>query len=461
MKNRKRASKPAKEYKILCVDKDETRRREYKENLSAIYNITTVKTLEEGIEHLDDNSADSIFEDEGVDAIAQIKSADPTVDVIPVFDKKDPSVILEAAQAGASGYLARPYELEELLAVIEIIRRNKKVHDRYDALIDNVNREGTEFIGQSETFIEIIKKAAKLKGHWANVLITGESGTGKEMLARFIHSLENDPKRLFVAINCAAIPDTLIEAELFGYEKGAFTGATQRKLGKFELANGGDIFLDEISTLKPELQAKILRVIEEKTICRLGDRAPIKLNFRVIAATNENIEELLKEGAFRLDLYHRLKVIEFRMPSLRERVDDIPLLVGHFLKKHNKPGHEKIIKEEALELLKSYNWPGNIRELENLIHNLIIMAPNGSIELQDVPPHIIVSGDLWMCAYKDGGNGKNCKQLKDYLEEVKMAYIKDALAITNGNKSKAAELLGISRSTIHQFLEEIQERNKN
>lgn len=444
MAGKKSLLEPAQAYKVLCIG-DDSDLETYKNQLCEMYNVSTAKTLNEALDIINSMSLDSIVEDMTIEDIAKIKSADATLDVIHVMEEKNSKTILEAAMAGASGYLVSPYDEEELVAVMEMIRRNKNVRDKYDTLVmDDSSEPSGNFIGVSPAFIHIIAQAARLKGHEANVLITGESGTGKEMMARFIHELEGVPKRPFVAINCAAIPENLIESELFGHEKGAFTGATQRKLGKFEMAGGGDIFLDEISTLKPELQAKILRVIEEKTICRIGDTAHIDLEFRVIAASNENLEEMVKEGTFRLDLYHRLKVVEFRMPPLRARVDDIPVLIDYFLRKHDKLRHKKAVSAGAVELLKKYSWPGNIRELENLIHNLIIMAPNGSIEESDIPAYIADMADS-----RDEDPG-----LDRHLARAKKSQIEETLARTGGNKSEAARLLGISRATINNMLKE-------
>ena len=317
---------------------------------------------------------------------------------------------------------------------------------------------------QMKRVYELAKKVAPSS---STVLILGESGTGKEVLAKYIHFCSKR-KGSFVPINCAAIPEELLEAELFGYEKGAFTGAIRSKPGKFELANQGTIFLDEIGDLSPKLQAKLLRVIQEKQVERLGGDKAIKIEVRILAATNKDLEKEVKEGRFREDLFFRLNVIPIRLPPLRERKEDIPLLVKFFLKRlcEREGIEEKTITPEALEKLINYHWPGNIRELENLIERLVILSENNTIGVEDLS---ISSLDLKF-PMREGLIEKREAlvkytlpeileegiELNKLLREIELYYLKRALEISKGTKTKAAKLLGLNRTT---FIEKLKKYN--
>jgi len=317
---------------------------------------------------------------------------------------------------------------------------------------------------QMKRVYELAKKVAPSS---STILILGESGTGKEVLAKYIHFCSKR-KGPFVPINCAAIPEELLEAELFGYEKGAFTGAIKSKPGKFELANQGTIFLDEIGDLSPKLQAKLLRVIQEKQVERLGGDRAIKIEVRILAATNKDLEKEVKEGKFREDLFFRLNVIPIRLPPLRERKEDIPLLVKFFLKRlcEREGIEEKTITPPALEKLINYHWPGNIRELENLIERLVILSENNTIEVEDLS---ISSLDLKF-PMREGLIEKKEMELKytfpeiseegielnKLLREIEIYYLKKALEISKGTKTKAAKLLGLNRTT---FIEKLKKYN--
>ena len=315
-----------------------------------------------------------------------------------------------------------------------------------------------KMITDSASVKQLLKQAKQLKGKRANILIVGETGTGKEVLSRHIHELEEERERPFVAVNCAAIPENLLEAELFGHEPGAFTGAVKRRIGKFELADGGDIFLDEISSLKPEMQAKILRALEEREFSRVGGNDVIRVNFRVIAASNEPLEEKVARGEFRLDLYHRLRVIELALPPLRERQEDIPLLVDEFLRKFSN-GKQQIITSDALDKLMAYHWPGNVRELQNVIHSLVILTPGTHIASDNLPK--------WML----NGCGKTPENkpnvptpsitdrvvsLKEYVRKAEKRYIEFILGKCAGDKSKTALALDVGRTTLYGKMKELE-----
>ncbi|MBI2091554.1 MAG: sigma-54-dependent Fis family transcriptional regulator, partial [Deltaproteobacteria bacterium] len=348
------------------------------------------------------------------------------------------------------------FEIEELIAVIEKLTRTQEVRKRHNALLEDVcgTNAATRFLGNSPAFCELLNTASRLRGHNANILIEGESGTGKELLAKYIHSLERDIHRPFVAVNCAGIPDTLMESELFGYEKGAFTGAVCRKIGKFEFANNGDIFLDEISTLKPELQAKLLRVLQEREVTRLGGNSVIRINFRVIAATNQNLEKMVEAGLFRADLYHRLAVVHLNVPPLRERIDDIPFLAKHFLDKYKRGDKAKEITSKALSALKDYIWPGNVRELENLMHSLTVMVPEQIIDEDDLAELRSKNPYRYKTKMEEDGRISNLA-LDEYVDTLARDYIKRVLRISKGNKTAAAEKLKVSRSTFYNRCKEL------
>ena len=311
------------------------------------------------------------------------------------------------------------------------------------------------FVGKSKIFAEVIESAKKLTGTKANVLIIGASGTGKELLAHYIHQLENNPQRPFIAINCGAIPDNLLESELFGHEKGSFTNAFEKKIGKFELANGGDIFLDEISTLKPELQVKLLRVLQDQRIYRLGGKEPIQLNFRVIAASNQNLQHLTDEKQFRLDLYHRLAVIPMKIPSLQERKEDIPLLVNYFMNKYHRSGCNKQVTSDALDLLQKQTWAGNIRELENIIQRLLVMFPRKIIDTAEILKALNCT-EMTCQFYTAQSESVTASTLKEAVFASEKEFIKSTLNKMKWNISRTANELQISRNTLYSKIKSYQ-----
>ncbi len=289
-------------------------------------------------------------------------------------------------------------------------------------------------IGNSEAIVNLVEVVKKVATTDSTVLITGESGTGKSLIAKAIHFMSHRKDKPFITINCAAIPETLLEAELFGYEKGAFTGAHTSKKGKFELANGGTIFLDEIGDMPLSLQAKILRVLQEREVERLGSEKVIRVDVRIIAATNKDLHELVKEGKFREDLYYRLNVVPIHVPALRERKEDIPLLVEHFLQVYNSKYGKKVkLSPDAMEPLIEYNWPGNIRELENTVERLVVMH-EGTVRSVDLPPHIL--------AYRRKASVEDLTNLPDKIQATEKEKIVEALEKTGYVKSRAAKLLG-------------------
>ncbi len=380
----------------------------------------------------------------GIEVLEAIKKLSPETEVLLMTAYATAQTAVEAMKKGAFDYVIKPFSLDEIHKKAEYVFEKKalilknrelesQLRDRYS--LDNM-------IGQSGVMQEVYRMIEKVAPNDATVLILGESGTGKELVARAIHNLSPRRDKPFVAVNCAALPENLLESELFGYEKGAFTGADRRKLGHFETAGEGTIFLDEIGEITLATQVKLLRVLQSKQIMRLGGTEVIPLKARVVAATNRVLEDMIKEGTFREDLYYRINVFPISLPPLRRRSEDIPALVNHFLEK-NKPGAG--IEKEALEKLRMYHWPGNVRELENVIERSLIMAGDRPISLEDLPPYL-----------RDEKKPPTLFEIPDEginLEEVEKKLIQRAIEKAGGNKSRAARLLGITRRKLYSMME--------
>jgi len=337
----------------------------------------------------------------------------------------------------------RVHELKEMLFMqSEFERRDRtrlqELRDKYDF---------KEIIGKSEKLVRVLELSAKVAPSEATVLISGESGVGKELIARAIHFNSDRFNQKFVAINCGAIPSELLESELFGYEPGAFTGAIKLKIGKFEQADEGTLFLDEVAELPMNLQVKILRAVQVKEIERLGSTEPLKIDVRIVAATNKNLAELVKEGKFRPDLYYRLNVVEIDVPPLRERKEDIALLVHTFIEKYGK-GESKGIADDAMEILENYYWHGNVRELENVIQRAIVLSNVPTIQTEDLPLEIIAK-------VESGYRIKRDLSLEDAEKDFRKWYIVRTLRKANNNKTQAAELLGINRTHFFKMLNQL------
>lgn len=447
--------------KVLCVDDDVQFAIGLKLALRGRYCIYVESSLEAAIEAIKKEHYDLVLLDvnlngtSGVDGIQKIHSTCSGLDIVMLSGRRDPKTVVSSMKSGAIDYLTKPVDIEELCTVIDKAVGNRDVKDKYETLLANQNAEDVKgnIVFKSESMKKVLVEADQLKGHQANVLIAGETGTGKELLARYIHRQEGQASRPFVAVNCAAIPEQLLEAELFGSEPGAYTGALKRRIGKFEIADGGDIFLDEIGSLRPDIQAKILRVLQEKEFCRLGGNEMIKTNFRVIAATNELLENRVRAASFRIDLYHRIRVIELHLPPLRERVVDIPVLVEYYLAKYSRNGSSKKISNEALSRLMAYNWPGNVRELANVVHSLSILATGEEID-ESVFPSWALNGctltgskDVDLPVVETG-----ITPLESYMNRAERHYIDHALRYYKGDKSKTARALGLGRTTLYTKL---------
>ena len=377
---------------------------------------------------------------DGLTVLEKIKEMDSGIPVIMVSGQGSIDVAVRATKLGAIDFVEKPFQPEKLLVSVANALELQSLRSENIRLAGEL-RQSRIMIGRSESMRALEAEIAKAAPSKIRVLITGDNGTGKELVASAIH--ENSPRsnRPFVKLNCAALPKDLIESELFGYEKGAFTGATAKKQGKFELADGGTLLLDEIGDMSLDTQAKLLRVLEEEEFEKLGGKRPIKVDVRVISSTNKNLQEEIKKGNFREDLYHRIAAMPIEVPPLRERKEDIRLLVEHFLelfsRENNRP--PKSFAEGAIRVLMSYDWPGNVRELKNLVERLVIMTEGDTIDEDDIKPLVsearIATGD---------------KPLSELTEEFERSLILSELKKTGWNVSKAASRLGIDRANLHR-----------
>ncbi|EKD50659.1 MAG: hypothetical protein ACD_62C00460G0002 [uncultured bacterium] len=455
-------------YNILCVDDDPRFLIGIRAALMGDYAVFTAENFDVAANLLNQNSIDVVLLDlelqtiTGLEALKLIKARYPDVEVLMLSGYKNPKDIVEAMRAGASDYLTKDTCPEEIIVYINKLLKNKEIKDRYSALIESTKPEQVKlpFMGKAKAFEKILSQARRLKGINAHVLIEGESGTGKELLARYIHDIESDPKRPFIAVNCAAIPENVLESDLFGHEKGSFTGATERKIGKFELADNGDILLDEINSLKIELQGKILRALEEKEFYRVGSIKPISVNFRVIACANVCLSKLVAEGKFREDLYHRLHVIALCIPPLRERRDDILGFINHFtnqFSQYYQRMNKKTFTDRALQFLYQYAWPGNVRELKNLIQSLTIMCERDVVDVCDLPHSMLTDAKIkkeGVATQEDDKDSHHLfsqfdKTLNEFRLQAERQYVKCVIKANQGNKTRAAKVLGVSRPTLH------------
>ncbi|MCP9448355.1 MAG: sigma-54 dependent transcriptional regulator [Nitrospira sp.] len=390
---------------------------------------------------------------QGLELLNRIKREYPEVNVVLMTAFGSVDTAVEAMKHGASDYLTKPVKKDELIRVVERVIREAALRREVDRLRREIRKEYSfhQILGKSKAIQAVFDLIRRVADSPTNVLITGESGTGKELVAKAIHYNSSRKEAPFVPVNCAAIPEQLLESELFGHMRGAFTDAKTDKRGLFEEAQKGTLFLDEISELPLMLQAKLLRAIQEREIRRVGATKPIAVDVRIIAATNLNLADEVKNKRFREDLYYRLNVIELKLPPLRERREDIPLLVDAFLKKCAETGGKPVkgISEAALAMLMDYAWPGNVRELENVIERAVTLSRGEKISPDDLPP--AVQGARGDRRVLDEAAEKSLP-----LHEVEKEYIKKILEKTGGNKYQAAHVLGIDRKTLYRKLAEIE-----
>ena len=431
--------------------------------------VTSFGSADEALEAMDNGTAPEVLISDirmpgssGLDLLRNVKTRFPDVPVIIMTAYSDLDSAVAAFQGGAFEYLPKPFDVDQ---AVELVRRAIAQTKHQIGASDEV---GTvpEILGQGVAMQEVFRAIGRLSTSHATVLINGESGTGKELVARALHRHSPRKDQPFIAINTAAIPRDLLESELFGHERGAFTGATAQRRGRFEQADSGTLFLDEIGDMPAELQTRLLRVLSDGHFYRVGGHQPVKANVRVIAATHQHLEDRVKDGLFREDLFHRLNVIRLRLPPLRERRDDIPLLAKHFLQQSAQElgGEPKRLTDAALKYLQGLEFPGNVRQLENLCHWLTVMAPGQSVDIPDLPPELrdeprrddpsdwltvlAAEADRMLAA----APGQVFDQLTRRFEAV---LIRRALNNTGGRRIEAAQLLGIGRNTITRKIQEL------
>jgi DNA-binding NtrC family response regulator len=436
--------------KILIIDDEEIIRDSCSQVLKKEgYSVKVANDGEQGLAAFKKESFHVVFLDlklpgiGGMEVLAKVNEDNPETPVIIITGFASIESAVEAIKRGAFDYLTKPFSPEELRVVAKKAIESRKIFFENIYLREEL-KKSTELgmvMGKSKSMEKVMDIVKRVSPTESTILITGESGTGKELLAREIHKHSLRRNAPFVVVDCGALVETLFESELFGHVKGSFTGAHVTKHGRFEVANGGTIFLDEISNISLNIQAKLLRVIQEREVTRIGSTKGIKVDVRILVATNENLADCVKQGKFREDLFYRLSVVPVHLPPLRERKADIPLLVEHFLEKYSKRVRKQIsgVYPAVLKALMKHDWPGNIRELENTIERAVVLSQGDEIEVKDLVYHGIGSGSLLL----NPVNGKY-----KTLEDVEKEYIKTVLQAHHGNKSRTAKILGIDRKTL-------------
>jgi len=436
--------------KVLIIDDEEAIQDSCNQVLKREgYSVRGATNGAEGLQHFKQETFHVVLLDlrlpgiGGMEILKLIKEENPETPVIIITGFASIESAVEAIKLGAFDYLAKPFSPEELRVIV------KKAVKSRDIYFENLSlrkalEDKTQFdmvVGSGAAMERVLDIVRRVSTTDSTVLLTGESGTGKEILAREIHKHSPRSKFPFVVVDCGALVETLFESELFGHVKGSFTGAFETKHGRFEVANGGTIFLDEISNISMNIQAKLLRVIQEREVTRIGSTKPIKVDIRILAATNENLADCVRQGKFRDDLFYRLSVVPIHLPLLRDRKEDIPLLVDHFLNKYNRKAKKKInkISPSVIKALQQYDWPGNIRELENTIERAVVLAPGEEIRLDDLMYHGITTSYSMFSS----GTGEH-----HTLDEIEKEYIQTVLQAHHQNRSHTAKVLGIDRKTL-------------
>jgi two-component system nitrogen regulation response regulator GlnG len=463
--------------RVLIADDEDSLRWVLDKGLrQAGYEVTALKDAESALRAFEAEPFDLVFLDvrmpgmDGLTALGRLRELSADAHVIVMTAHGTMETAIQAMQRGAYDYLAKPFDLDEVVLLAERALAARRLTQEVARLRTGLAevKEFSALIGRHPRMQEVYKAIGRIAGSDVTVLIRGESGTGKELVARAIHHYSRRSGRAFVAVSCAAIPATLLESEMFGHERGAFTDAKERRLGKFELAQGGTLYLDEIGDMPVELQTKLLRALQERTIERVGGHESIRIDVRVIAATNRDLEAAMREGAFREDLYYRLNVVTLNLPPLRERRRDVPLLVEHFLAKHAEDLGERGVAPEALDRLVGYDWPGNVRELENVIQRAMVLAQNGVILPEHLPigpvsaaASVAVDATLEEIIEKKlldcvrGLRERANANLYDLIIGlVEKPLLRAVLRETSGNQVRAAQILGINRNTLRKKLTE-------
>jgi len=449
---------------VILIAEDEKNTREgLTRALRRQYEVLQAENGQRALDLLSERDVDVVLSDirmPGMDGMTLLRRAltrtpRPIVILLTAYGNEELAV--EAMKAGASDYIPKPVNLDKIeLAIHRLLKaramesENRHLREQLDA------KYGLEsLIGQSPAMQEVFDTVRQVNTSRATVLIQGESGTGKELVAHAIHQLSPRAQQPFVAVHCAALSQNLLESELFGHEKGAFTGATERRRGRFEMADGGTLFLDEVSEIDPGIQVKILRVLEERQFERVGGQITLDVDVRLIAATNRNLEAMVKEGKFREDLFYRLYVVVITLPPLRVRQGDIVLLVQHFLKEFSRENGKPLdgITPEAMDILSAYPWPGNVRELRNVVERMVVLSRGDRLTARDIPPGIKEQAQGTRVILRPSGHLS--------LDDAERQLILQALQSHGGNRTKAAAQLGISRRTLHRKLNEYGLREEN
>ena len=443
---------------VLVVDDEDGVRDSIRAILEETCNVLEASTGAEALEIVQAQDVDVVMLDQclpgdpGLAFLPRIHAFDASIVVVLATAVRDVRTAVEAMRLGAYDYLVKPFDVDDILMLVQRALEKRALERQVLCLRSALAGSGVEtgdrtfhgMVGRHPEMVRVYQLITQIADTPTTALITGESGTGKELVARAIHERSPRSAQAFVAVNVAALPDALVESELFGHERGAFTGAYARKLGKFELAHGGTIFLDEIGSLRLDLQAKLLRALQEREIERLGGVRPIPIDVRVVAATNVNLRQAVRERTFREDLYYRLNVVPIHVPALRERREDIPFLVEHFVAKTARECHRQVdgVSAGALEVLTRYDWPGNVRELENVIHRAVVLAGGPVVMLRDVPLDVALP-ETGSRLTEDTG-----LPLREACDQFERQYVLRVLERVQWNVSRAARLLGVHRNTV-------------
>ncbi|MDB4324807.1 sigma-54 dependent transcriptional regulator [bacterium] len=459
---------------IIVIEDDDANRRSYQRFLKREgYDVSAFEDAESALKHLGDHPTTSLIVTDlmlpgadGFGVLDQARRVAPGVGVLMITGHGTIESAVDAMKKGADDYLQKPVNLEELRTRVAGIVEKRRLRAKVDELEKKLGEKFGKLIGKSKAMEALFRQLDLVAPTRSNVLIIGDSGTGKELVANALH--EHSPRRdkRFLPINCAAIPAEILESELFGHERGAFTGATGRKVGMFELAHKGTLFLDEIGELPQDMQAKLLRVLEQRELMRVGGSETIKIDIRLVAATNQDLEAAVEAGRFRSDLYYRLKVVTVKIPTLRDRREDIPILVSHFLDLYAKENDREGLRlsPEALRVLVEARWEGNVRELRNVVESLVVLTPGDEIGVEDIPEEYRVSSAGLPPAQAESAGGAPTgggataggatTAAPLTMDAIERQAILQALETTGGNRTQAAEMLGIGLRTLQRKLKE-------
>ncbi|QDU75911.1 Nitrogen regulation protein NR(I) [Bremerella volcania] len=461
--------------KLLVIDDDRTVHRLVEKTFEEVdVTVLSCSTAEDGLELIRGEDPDALLldimlhESNGLELATQIRHLDPKLPIIFITAMNDSDTAIQAMSRGAYDYLLKPLNKQDVQDLVERAFDTRRlmqspVHMQEAA---STSEKGDLLVGRSQGMVDVYKKIGRVAPQDVAVLILGESGTGKELIARAIYHHSSRRNECFMAINCAALSDTLLESELFGHEKGAFTGADRRHIGKFEQCNGGTIFLDEIGDMSPSTQSKVLRLLQEQKFERVGGTETIETDVRIISATNRDLEQMIEDGEFRLDLYHRLNTFQINLPPLRERGEDVRLLLEHFLSRFNKSLNKQVsgISDDAVKLLLNYSWPGNIRELQAVLRKAMLMAMGPVLVPEFFPSELKANGTAETPITQEKSEvspgadfnkflraleaSDSTEMYAEALEWMERQLLTRVLTVTEGNQSKAAERLGITRGSL-------------